>query len=227
MIKIITGCDHSRTHAELAEICKFTIKRYCRLHGLAYSFHTITETEVPAPWYKIQFLLKEFEQKKTRYCFWMDVDSLIINPDFRIRSLIREKKELYLSEDCNGVNSGVMLWENTLRNRKFLKRTWKMRHRVKHCWAEQEALRLLILKNHGDIQDKIEWIPQKILNAYDYTLYGMKRRSGQVEKDSFIVHFPGLDFDIRKAQMESYLHQAWKPTSYQLALSRLRERFRK
>jgi|GEM_PF-6884155 len=227
MIKIITACDNSKTHAELAEICKFSIKKYCRLHRLAYDFHTITETEVPAAWYKIQLLRKELENKKTRFCLWLDADSLIRNPDFDIRSLIREKKALYLAEDCNGVNTGVMLWKNTRLNKRLLKQIWKARHITKHPWAEQEALRLLILKNYEGIQDRVEWIPQNIFNAYDYALYGRTMESGQVNENSFIVHFPGLDFEIRKQHMEKYLHEAWKPTSFQLALSRMRERFRK
>ncbi len=227
MIKIITACNNSKTHTELAEICKFTIKKYCKRHGLKYAFHTITETKWPASWYKIQLLRKELENKKTRFCLWMDVDSLIYNPDFDIRSIIREKKGLYLAEDCNGINAGVMLWKNTRLNKRLLAEVWKSRHYVDHPWWEQEALRLLIEKNYEGIQKRLELIPQKMLNAYDYTHYGRTWESGQVDKSSFVVHFPGLDYAIRKQEMEKYLHEAWQPTACQLTLSRIRERFRK
>lgn len=227
MIKIITACDNSKTHAGLAEICKFTIKKYCKRHGLAYAFHAINETEWPAAWYKIQLLRKELEDKKTRFCLWIDADSLICNPDFDIRSIIRDKKALYLAEDCNGVNAGVMLWKNTRLNKRLLKQVWRSRRFIKHRWMEQEALRLLIEENYEGIQDRLELIPQKLLNAYDYALYGRTWESGQVDKNSFVVHFPGLDFTLRRQQMEKYLHKAWQPTACQLALSRMRERLRK
>ena len=63
MIKIVTACNDSKAYGELADICKFTIKRYCRKHGFGYSFYRITEKERPPAWYKIALLRKEFDEE--------------------------------------------------------------------------------------------------------------------------------------------------------------------
>lgn len=227
MIKIITACDESKPYQELADICRFTIKRYCKRNGLAYSFYRISETERPPSWYKIRLLKKEFERKKTRYCLWMDSDALIHNPDFDLRSVIRPGKELYLSRDFNGINAGIMLWKNTRLNKRLLGRIWRSTRYLKHQWWEQKALIELVKADFEGIRERLEILPQKLFNAYDYSLYQKNHPPGQLDANSFILHFPGLAHDVRKKQMEKYLHEAWKPSPVQLALSRMRERFRK
>lgn len=226
MIKIITACDHSKPYQELADLCKFSIKQYCRRNGLTYSFYKITETERPPAWYKIRFLKQEFERKETRYCLWMDADALIFNPDFDIRSLIKPGKQLYLSEDCHGINAGVMLWKNSRLNRRLLSRIWRSTRYLNHPWWEQKALTELVKADFQGVRERLETLPQKLFNAYDYGLYQKTHCRGQLDKNSFILHFPGLAHQVRKQQMEKYLHEAWRPTATRLALSKMIERFR-
>ena len=227
MIKIVTACNDSEAFGELSEICKFTIKRYCRRHGLGYSFYRITEKDRPPAWYKISLLQKEFERKNTHYCLWMDADSLIYNPDFDIHSVLKPGKEVYLSRDRNGINAGVMLWKNSLPNARLLRKIWRSTRFLHHRWWEQKALMELVKVDFGGIRERLEILPQKLFNAYDYSLYQKVHPPGQMDADSFVIHFPGLAHDIRKQQMEKYLREAWHPTACQLAFSRMRERFRK
>ncbi len=227
MIKIITACNHSKPYQELADLCKFSIKQYGRRNGIAWSFHRITDTTRPPAWYKIRFLRQEFERHETRFCLWIDSDALIYNRDFDIRSLIKPGKDLYLSNDCHGLNAGVMLWKNTRPNKRLLDRIWKSTRYLNHPWWEQKALSELVASDFQGIQDRLETIPQKLFNAYDYALYQKDHSPGQLDENSFILHFPGLSHEVRKREMEKYLHEAWSPTPARLAISRIVERFRR
>jgi galactosyl transferase GMA12/MNN10 family len=220
MIKIITACDDSPKFRELSAICRYSIRKYCRRHSHEFAFHTIHESARPPSWYKIPLIKRELQQKRIRYCLWMDADSLIYNQRFDIRSLLRPGKSLYLSEDVNGLNAGVMLWKNTPANHRLLDKIWSMERFIHRHWWEQLAMMELVRNNHRGIRERIEYVPQKILNAYDYELYDRAYHPGQRDADSFIAHYPGLGHEIRKERMEKRLRESCGAGFYQFYVAR-------
>jgi hypothetical protein len=202
MIKIITACDDNPRYVEMSEICQSSIKKYCTQHSLSFSFRQIPENDRRAVWYKIKFLKEELETGSEEYCLWIDTDAIIYNRNFDLKTLTASGREIYLSKDILGLNTGVMLFKKSDFNIRLLDKIWGMTHCFNHPWQEQQALIELVESNYEDIQKKLEFVPQKILNSYVYEMHGKRHAEGEFYRHSFVVHFPNLPYKIRIRSMK-------------------------
>jgi galactosyl transferase GMA12/MNN10 family len=208
MITIITGCTPNMLG--VAAISRPTIERYCEKWGFEFMVCDLIEFSRPASWQKISLLLNEIDfPKLDEFLLWVDTDAIILNQDFDVRSLIKDGKHIYISKDPNGINLGVCMWMCCPYSGNILNKMWHMEHCINHPWWEQQALAELIGMNFQGIQDHIEYVPQNVFNAYDYSLYLDKfpngHPEGQFDKNSFIVHFPGMSNEARISQMKKLL----------------------
>lgn len=69
-------------------------KAYCEKHGYDFFCGTeILDPERPIPWSKILFIKEILKNSSYRWIFWTDADSLIMNFDIPLESLIDDHYE--------------------------------------------------------------------------------------------------------------------------------------
>ena len=198
-MKIISG--YTENIKELSDISYDSYVDYCLKNHIELERHQIKETERPPSWYKIQFILSEFDNGHD-WVMWVDADTLLVNKNFDINQLIDDSHEIIISRDINTLNCGVMLWKNTTTTREILKAIWDSVEFLNHPWWENAAFIKLYDENFLDMQQLVKVVPQNQLNAYNYGLYGVVHEEGQLNDDSFILHFPGLPYTTRLTEIQ-------------------------
>lgn len=207
--KIITA--YTNNIKEISDISYESYQNFCNKNNIEIQRFELNDIERPASWYKIQLILDEFKHGYD-YIMWVDADTLLINNEFKIESILDEKSEIFISDDILGINCGVMIWKNTENNKNILNKIWDSTEFINHFWWEQAAIISVINTNYNNIQSTIKKIPQKILNSYDYNLYANNYEQdkinefllkGQVDENSFIFHLPGVSNETRLTIMKN------------------------
>lgn len=201
-MKIISG--YTENIKELSDLSYGSYVDYCLRNYIELERYQIKETERPPSWYKIQFILSEFD-KGHDWVMWVDADTLLGNKKFDINQLIDDSSEVIISRDINTINCGVMLWKNTDKTRQILQAMWECVEFLNHPWWENAAFIKLYDENFLDMQQLVKIVPQNQLNAYDYGLYGVVHEEGQLNANSFILHFPGLPYITRLTEMQKFV----------------------
>ena len=205
MIHFITG--YTENYQGLTDISLPVLKQYCLKNNYQCSIYQIPKNYLrPYSWFKIDKLI-EASKSNTGYSFWTDSDSIIVNYNYQIEQLIRPNKFLYVAKDMHDINCGVLMIKNNEFMTNFLQQVWEQTQFINHVWWEQAAIIELIKQNYMNISDYIEYVPQKIFNAYDYSYYSIRSNEGQVDSSSFIVHAPGLSLETRLQIMKKYGHK--------------------
>jgi hypothetical protein len=207
--KIITA--YTNNIKEISDISYESYQNFCNKNNIEIQRFELNDIERPPSWYKIQLILNEFKHGYD-YIMWVDADTLLINNEFKIESILDEKSEIFISDDILGINCGVMIWKNTENNKNILNKVWDSTEFINHFWWEQAAIISVIDMNYNNIQSIIKKIPQKILNSYDYNLYSSNYDQdkinefllkGQVDENSFIFHLPGVSNETRLIIMKN------------------------
>lgn len=192
------------SYSEILAINEPLVHKYANRHNLGFNFVKIPDDyERPFSWFKIEVLMYELMYED--YVLWLDADTLIINQEFDINSILEIDKLLYVAEDINGMNCGVMMWKGCTASIDFLKQVWTKTEYLNHIWWEQAAIHELVKDNYGDIKSRIKYMPQNIWNAYDYTTLGLPgTQPGQADRSSFVMHFPAMSVTRRINHMKKY-----------------------
>jgi hypothetical protein len=195
-IKIISACDNN--YKQLSDLSFSTVEKFCKVNNFLCERFLIKDFNRPASWFKIEKIIEEMESSKTKYFMWIDADALIYNMNFNLESILSTNKNFYVSKDLNNFNLGVFIIKNNEFSLNLLKKIYSMTEYDHHIWWEQAAFIDLFEKNYNFIQDNVEIVEQCILNAYDYRYYGSNENNiGHYNKDSFVIHFPALSYDLR------------------------------
>lgn len=187
-IHIITAYDQNYT--TISNITYRTVEKYCQKWRHISQRHKIEDNNPKPHWQKIKFISQSLANGAD-WCVWIDADAFINNQEYDLRQLLDSKNDLTIANDFNGLNSGVMIWQNTERSRAFLKTIYEQRDKIIHEFEEQQAI-VQLLNEKPDL--RVEYVPQKLLNAYDYKLYDLENNDGQFNHESFIIHFPGITY---------------------------------
>jgi hypothetical protein len=201
-MKIISG--YTENIKEISDISYNSYVDYCLKNCIELERHQIKEIERGPSWYKVQFILNEFN-KGHEWVMWVDADTLLVNKNFDINQLIDKNSEVIISRDINGLNCGVMLWKKTTRTQEILKAIWDSLEFLNHPWWEQAAFIKLYDENFLDMQKFVKIVPQNQLNAYNYFLYGIEHKQGQLNANSIILQFPGLPYIVKLTEMQKFV----------------------
>jgi mannan polymerase II complex MNN10 subunit len=186
----------------------------------------------PAAWSKLRAMdhyLYQFD-----YLMYIDMDAVIMHPLTPLSVFINlsPTSDFIMTEDWNGVNTGIWLAKNTDFAHWFLKTAWnqtqlipkKSKEGISHPFEyEQRAFHFLLnteiwQQRHlphyrGDIEEirkHFFLLPQCAFNSYImHPLYwhGDRETSQYVEGD-FLVHFAGKKGRIKTNLMKYYLDEA-------------------
>ena len=193
MFKIITAYNHR--YETLANIVTPIFRDYCSYHKYQYQEYIISDNYLrPAPWAKIEYLLKEIDQRPNYYTLWIDSDAVILNKNIDLWSFVKPNKFLYLSKDHNNINSGVVLIKNHIEIKNLLLKAWTLTQYLNHEWWEQAALIDLITKNYNGINYYIEYIEPEIFNTINI----------EPTDKSFIAHLAGPFLERKEFYLKKY-----------------------
>ena len=125
---ILCICD-----AHTADICAASVankRAYAKIHEYDLIFVTETlDTTRPMAWSKILAVQRYLPRYK--WLLFLDIDTLIMNPDIRLEDIADDNYDQVVGADHNGINSGV--W--------FVKNTRWMRWFLTELWAQEDLVR--------------------------------------------------------------------------------------
>lgn len=180
----------------LYDITSKTLINYCNKFGHDFIGRKISQYHRHPVWYKIELLIELID--KYDYVLFIDCDAAITN-NIPI-DVFLSSKDIYLSNDINGLNSGVMLLKQTKWAKKFLLDCWNIDRNNKiysgqFNFETTQAEQLSIIANIDN--EKAEYLPQNIFNSYIYSLYNLQYPQGEWNENSFILHLAGLSLSAR------------------------------
>lgn len=163
---------------------------YCRLHGYDFIYSTVSED--PSRhiyWSKILLMLKSLESGKYKWVVWMDADTLIMNMDIPLEDFIDDRFGLIISEDMNGLNSGVFFVKNCKLALEYLQDVYARDDCLNAVWPEQTAMDR-VLKEHQFLSFA-KVVPQRLFNSYPVESHTPTLKS-LYQPGDFIIHFAGV-----------------------------------
>jgi hypothetical protein len=176
-MKIAIISAYNESMRELNDLTQLSRTAYCKKQG--YDHHTLIspKKEIIVPqWLKV----KALEQHLFNYdwCFWMDTDSIITNPEIKIEDIIGDTEaDLIFTNGWHTPNFGMFFLRNSAWSNLLLKEWWSTRGRV-FLLPEQTALALELYMHP---KDKWEIRPREQFNSHHDTWK---------DKD-FILHLAG------------------------------------
>lgn len=224
---------------------------YCNRHNYTLiDANPLMNSSRPAAWSKLLAMDHHFQKDNYDYLMFLDMDTIIMNPDIKLESFVEASGgtyDLIMTEDDNGLNSGVFLARNTPWTLWFLRTAWEQEQLVptlstngqRHPFRwEQRAFHYMtnsptwqaaklppfegyeaVRKNH------IYILPQCAFNSYilhplDFHSH---RESSQYAPGDFLIHFAGKRGESKKKLMTHYLQETIS-SKQQIRATQLRRR---
>lgn len=183
-------------YKDVAEITVPVMKRYCLKHNYDFWEHKI-ENDNRYSYKKHEFFQKLFKTD-TDVIFYLDADALITNSNFKVEDFIDEEHDLFVTEDPNGVNLGVLILKNNKTGQWLNEFILSQRDKFV---VEQDVVNDLIKSPFFNHQFFIKILPHPSINSYPYEYYSefpdMKHEDGNWREGDFVCHVPGLALDKR------------------------------
>jgi len=227
---------HDDAYQELAE---FTWRQnkliYAKKHG--YDVYARTENfvtadgKVPMTGFEKLYIAKDLLEKHPEYkwVWWTGTDSLITNMNVRIEDRVLNQYHFIVSTDVNGINADSFLLRNSPEGLKFLDEWLETEEECSKFWdAEQRALALMLglpvtadaswappgpIEIAEKYQSIVKLVPQRYLNAYNYSLYGGQYPdqrdklgvNGNWSFGDWLIHWPGTPLQMRLELVKYYI----------------------
>ena len=158
----------------------------------------------PPAWSKLTAVRRHLP--KHNYIFLSDADVVFMNPDIDLRKIIREEmgdREIMLTIDCNGLQTGNIFLKNTPFVFDLLDRMDRQTHLTYHQWWEQAAF-IELYETDPEVRRRTVTLQnQRIFNSVASEIGGDDPRSCYRPGD-LLVHFPSLRGNQLQSYMKSY-----------------------
>ncbi len=183
-------------YSKLGELCSESILQHIRRiesrggSGVTFVSQLIPD-DYPRPpsWYKLLFIADLIQSNP--HVMWIDCDALLVDQG-DIREGLKPNAPLMICEDCNGLNGGVMFWNQGLEASALLDRIEALSDEfMNHRWWETAAMQKDLPSHPQDYQ---------ILDKSTYNAY-----SNELCPTTKILHFAGFhENDDRSRLMEAF-----------------------
>jgi hypothetical protein len=134
MVVIYSEATNGEWDPNLMKMVIQNKEKYAKLHG----YHLLNgnpeiDRSRPVAWSKILAVKRYLDHPPASsggpydYLFYIDMDAVIMNPEIKLESLISvggKGSDFIMTEDWNGLNTGVWFVKNTLWSKKFLELAW-------------------------------------------------------------------------------------------------------
>ena len=202
-----------------------THDKYANTNGYSYRYALHNQVPNRAPVWNKMILIQQAFDLGYEWVWWVDSDSLFLNMNLRVEDHIlahaesqrRDRGEsihaldFIASHDCSGYNAGSFLLRNTPWSRQFLKRVFELDMTLPHdaYYHEQSAMAYVISHFPEFAADHVEWVPQRLVNAYGTGPCGYQYQDGDV-----LAHFPGTKTRIPMFREISKTGKPWRDVVY-------------
>jgi hypothetical protein len=132
MIMVYSESDNGEWGPEIMEMVMRNKQNYAKLYGYdVLNGNSVIDLSRPVAWSKI--LAVERHLSGYDYLFYIDMDAVVMNPAVRLESLIAAAAatgagtgdaDFIMTEDWNGLNTGVWFAKNTAWAKAFLQLAW-------------------------------------------------------------------------------------------------------
>lgn len=193
--KVITA--YTENYKELYDYTSKSFILYCEKNGYDFEGYLIPKEYPNLPsFYKIELLLNDL--KNYDYVLWIDVDAIILRPDFKLESLIKSERNLYISNTINFLNCGVMMFRKSEWAIKFLTdvKEYDVEKNIYNIqridgWWEQAIIHEFFLSGKYATYHNAHIVNQTLFNAMLNNMHNISDDNGQLSSDSFIFHLAG------------------------------------
>eukprot|EP01102_Stenamoeba_stenopodia_P013984 TRINITY_DN4601_c0_g1_i2.p1 TRINITY_DN4601_c0_g1~~TRINITY_DN4601_c0_g1_i2.p1 ORF type:complete len:367 (-),score=68.66 TRINITY_DN4601_c0_g1_i2:33-1133(-) len=163
---------------------------YAKRHGYDFhvDLHMWIDKDRPVAWSKLLAIRKRLDEYK--WVMWVDVDTLFMNFNIKLESLIDENYDFIVTNDGSGLNSGVMLFRQSQWAKDFLLECYQQTQFLIHKDIyEQRSIQHLVNTNPENGKH-IKYLPQSSMNSY--TRYHAAHYA--YKEGEFMVHMAGCRF---------------------------------
>ncbi|ELR16001.1 galactosyl transferase GMA12/MNN10 family protein [Acanthamoeba castellanii str. Neff] len=181
---------------------------YAKLHGYDFEWwvtaYKAPQGQTPRPpiWTKTAFLLDVLAGTEGEgdcdydWLLWLDCDSLVARYEFTIKHITGQyfndqHKQIVLSKDLNGFNSGIMALRCSAWNLALFRRIWDSKQYINDVWAEQRGL-IAFYNSDSDVKSRVAEVPQDQMQYVKGAPARKVPEGAAGEFDIFVVHFAGF-----------------------------------
>jgi hypothetical protein len=209
---------------------------YCDRHGYTLiNANDKIDRSRPVAWSKLLAVETHLASDKYDYIMYIDMDAIVMNGAYKVETfiysaaLLNPQSDFILTNDWNGLNTGVWIAKNTEWTRWFLKTAWEQKQLVEKSSSkgipypfeyEQRAFHYLTNSdvwrkrklptypgNITEIRSHFHAFPQCSMNSY--SMHPLDRRGNREETQyvpgDFIVHFAGKKGKMKTDLLRHYL----------------------
>lgn len=200
---------YDKDYAPVGNITSTVNRDYCLKHG--YPFHLTIGWHDPEGVHpvfaKIYDLHHHLRYDESDWFMWIDADAVILDHDVDATDFIQTNKDLVITEDVNGLNTGVFFIRNSLWSRNLIASIYALRRMLPNrTMVEQDAMKALLQLPVNS--ENVYYAPQRSFNAYIEPHYG---RSPDLPSNyhpgDFILHLPGMSQEDRIKILKQHLNQ--------------------
>ncbi len=197
-------------YTQLAALTVPNRDEWCARHGYQHIVHKGPYGN-PALYYAVQrlYLLHDLMKQRPDIEMWwvLNVQAVITNltkrldyavPDIH-ESLEKDSKDFWVAHDCHGLNAGSFIVRNSEWGREWVRfiADQSAARGDSHVWHEQKVMQELT--PHVFFRDRIEIVPQRAFNSYEYRRYPPWNSDtpGDWRKGDLVLSLPGLTLQER------------------------------
>ena len=209
-MKIALISLNSAEYAPLADLTFYKNKMlYCQKYGYDYINRTDGLTNLKIGYVKIFVIKQILDKMEHDWLYWCGCDTLITNFNKKLEDFCDDKYHFIVAVDCNALNADSFFIRNSPEGRNYINTLLsRMPTYISHPWCEQQAM----IDSIDEFQDIINIVPQKLINAYDYSLYpdrpnelDVNGNNGAWSPGDFLIHWPGITLPKRLELARKYL----------------------
>jgi hypothetical protein len=197
-IAIVSICAYpSNSSLILKDITPLNRRRYAVKHGydtIVLDHHPLgPEPTVSIQHSKLELMRSLVDSRKYEWIMWTDCDSIIINTDLTLESIIaeyvtRDNIDLLITEELLGLSSANWLIRSSDWASRFLRKAFRIASNELPLFGDQDAIISLAI-GKGSLDPHIQIIPQHVINAYD-ALNAYTMGSGEYRSGDLLISFP-------------------------------------
>lgn len=204
---------YDQNYKKVADLFRHNKMEYCVKNG--YDYLEVVREAYPnkhAAYNKFLVTLEYLPYYD--WIFYNDVDSIIMNQNIKLESLLDENYKFIISYDINGLNSGMWFAKNSTFANNFLVDCFeKSGFENYKGWADQISLANCYLYS-GEAMQNIKLVQQAQFNSYIYDNFYFEDTKtkafypqGKYKTGQFMLHLCGMDYETRNKYAQELLPQ--------------------
>lgn len=157
-VKLLMAYDENRK--SIGDLSSARAKDYAKRWGYGFECHYCTHADHAGRtpyWMKVSKLINAL--KNCSWLLWLDADTFIVDMDVPLDRIQVDESNLFISQDCGGICTGVVLFKSCLWTAKFLETVDFLGPTDSKRYHEQATVSSM-LKMWPGIRENVTLIPE-------------------------------------------------------------------